>query len=119
MIVVAALLAVIPFLYMLTTSFKTLRQRHQQRALAVAAVRERGAADRELRRGDHDGRLRPQWHVPLFFRYLANSVIVTGSIVLGTLITSMLAAYALARMELPGKKLLFVLVLVTMMVPED
>src|SRR4029079_18974122 len=60
-----------------------------------------------------------QWHVPLFFRYLANSVIVTGSIVLGTLVTSTLAAYALARMELPGKQLLFVLVLITMMMPED
>jgi multiple sugar transport system permease protein len=55
----------------------------------------------------------------LFVRYLANSVIVTGGIVAGVLVTSILAAYALARLNLPGKNLLFVLVLAVIMVPED
>jgi multiple sugar transport system permease protein len=57
--------------------------------------------------------------VPLFVRYLANSVLVTGSIVLGTLVTSILAAYALAKLNVPGKNLLFLVVLAVIMVPED
>jgi multiple sugar transport system permease protein len=57
--------------------------------------------------------------MPLFVRYLANSVFVTGSIVIGTLVTSVLAAYALARLNLPGKNLLFLFILAIIMVPED
>jgi len=60
-----------------------------------------------------------QWGMYLFFRYLANSLIVSLSIVLGVLTTSTLAAYALARMDVPGKQLLFIVVLITMMLPED
>jgi multiple sugar transport system permease protein len=55
----------------------------------------------------------------LFVRYLANSVFVSASIVVGTLITSILAAYALAKLNLPGKNLLTVVVLAVIMVPED
>jgi multiple sugar transport system permease protein len=60
-----------------------------------------------------------QTGTPLFVRYLANSVVVTGSIVAGTLVTSVLAAYALAKLNLPGKNLLFVFILAIIMVPED
>ena len=59
----------------------------------------------------------PQWGVYLFFRYLANSLIVARCIVAGSLIAT-LAAYRW-RMDLPGKQVLFVLVLITMMMPED
>ncbi len=55
----------------------------------------------------------------LFFRYLLNSVIVTAAIVLGTLVTSVLAAYAMAKLSLPGRNLLFVFILAVIMVPED
>jgi multiple sugar transport system permease protein len=60
-----------------------------------------------------------QTGTPLFVRYLANSVLVTGSIVLGTLATSILAAYALAKLNLPGKNVLFLVILAIIMVPED
>ena len=60
-----------------------------------------------------------QTGTPLFVRYLANSVLVTACIVAGTLITSILAAYALAKLNLPGKNLLFLLILAIIMVPED
>jgi multiple sugar transport system permease protein len=55
----------------------------------------------------------------LFVRYLANSIVVTAGIVVGALTTSILAAYALAKLNLPGKNLLFILVLAVLMVPED
>jgi multiple sugar transport system permease protein len=57
--------------------------------------------------------------VPLFVRYLANSIVVTVGIVVGTLVTSILAAYALAKLNVPGKNLLFVVILAVIMVPED
>lgn len=52
-----------------------------------------------------------------FGTYLVNSVLVTGSILLGQLITITLAAYAFARLEFPFKKLLFGLFLLQVMFP--
>ena len=52
-------------------------------------------------------------------RYFANSTIVALATLTGVLFTSSLAAYAFARMEVPGKNALFVLVLATIMVPSD
>jgi ABC-type glycerol-3-phosphate transport system permease component len=59
------------------------------------------------------------WGVPLFVRYLLNSLIVAIGVTAGVLVTSTLAAYALALMNLPGKNVLFVLILATIMVPAD
>ncbi|MBI4675437.1 MAG: carbohydrate ABC transporter permease [Chloroflexi bacterium] len=59
------------------------------------------------------------WGVPLFVRYLANSIIMSSVIVGGVLITSILAAYVLARMQVPGKNLVFLFILATIMIPPD
>jgi multiple sugar transport system permease protein len=48
---------------------------------------------------------------------LVNTVIVTGGVVLGWLVTSVLAGYAFARLNFPGRDLLFFLYLGTLMVP--
>ena len=66
----------------------------------------------------------PQWQnyvavfqqIPLA-RYVGNSVIITVSIVLGQLITASLAGYAFARLNFPGKNILFWLILATTMIP--
>jgi multiple sugar transport system permease protein len=47
----------------------------------------------------------------------ANSMIVTISITLGVLLTSSLAGYGFAKFRFPGRDILFVLVLATMMIP--
>ncbi|MGQ3674027.1 carbohydrate ABC transporter permease [Xanthobacter sp. TB0139] len=52
-----------------------------------------------------------------FGTYLINSVIVTSSILAGQLITITLAAYAFARLNFPGKNLLFTLFLLQVMFP--
>ncbi len=52
-----------------------------------------------------------------FGRALLNSLIVACSTVLLTLIVSSMAGFALAKFEFPGKRIFFVLVLVTFMVP--
>lgn len=52
-----------------------------------------------------------------FGRYVMNSAIITVSIVLGQLVTASLAGYAFARFEFPGKRVLFTLIMATLMIP--
>jgi ABC-type glycerol-3-phosphate transport system permease component len=55
--------------------------------------------------------------VGIFPRYFGNTLFIAALTVLGVLITSTLAAYAFARMEFPGREVLFIVLLATMMVP--
>lgn len=52
-----------------------------------------------------------------FGRYLANSLLINSSIVLGGLLVNSLAGYAFARLQWQGRDLLFGLVLLVMIVP--
>lgn len=52
-----------------------------------------------------------------FTRYLGNSIFVSVTVTLGSLVVNAMAAYAFARLEFPGRNLLFVLFLVTVIVP--
>ncbi|MDI9547006.1 MAG: carbohydrate ABC transporter permease [Chloroflexota bacterium] len=52
-----------------------------------------------------------------FLRMILNSAIVAGAVVLGQLITASLAGYAFARLEFPGREVLFWLIMATMMIP--
>ena len=52
-----------------------------------------------------------------FGRYFLNSTIVTGFSVVGTLLSCSLAAYGFARLRFPGRDVLFVLLLSTLMLP--
>jgi multiple sugar transport system permease protein len=52
-----------------------------------------------------------------FIRFFINSLIVTAFIIFGQLITSVMAAYAFARMEFRGKNILFILLLSGLMLP--
>lgn len=53
------------------------------------------------------------------FRWLLNSLIVALGMTAGVLVLSSLAGYGFARLEFPGKKVLFVLVLFGLAVPEQ
>lgn len=59
------------------------------------------------------------FHAVPFFRYFANSVIVTICITLCELVTTTLAAFAFAQLEFKGKNVLFILLVATMMVPGE
>jgi raffinose/stachyose/melibiose transport system permease protein len=61
-------------------------------------------------------RLFSQFVVPIPTLIL-NSVIVTGSAIVGTLVVSILAAYAFATMEFPGKRVIFYAILLGLIVP--
>ncbi len=54
-----------------------------------------------------------------FARYFVNSVIVTVATTVGQLFTSILAAFAFARLQFYGKNLLFLIFLGTMMIPGE
>ncbi len=59
------------------------------------------------------------WRAADFPRFFANSVVISVSTVAGTLVTSVLAAYAFARMKFPGRDVLFLVFLGTMMIPQE
>lgn len=58
----------------------------------------------------------PNYHFP---RFILNSFIVSTSVMLGQMLTCSLAAFAFSFLEFKGRKVLFVLVLATMMVPAE
>ena len=53
------------------------------------------------------------------FRWFLNSVIVSGSVTIGVLILASLAGYGFARLDFPGRRVLFVLVLFGLAIPEQ
>ena len=66
----------------------------------------------------------PQWHdynaawtTGQMSKYVATSAIMTAIIVGGQLVTSILAAYAFAFLRFPFKRTLFVICLITLMIP--
>ncbi len=52
-----------------------------------------------------------------YFIYVRNTVLLMLGTTIGTLLSSSLVAYPLARMEFPGKNLIFTLIIGTMMIP--
>ncbi|SIT67575.1 carbohydrate ABC transporter permease [Microbacterium sp. RU33B] len=59
-----------------------------------------------------------QWFGPLDFgTFFANSLIVAVVTVVGNLVFCSMVGYALAKMDFPGKKILFAVVMITLMVP--
>ncbi len=54
-----------------------------------------------------------------FFTYMKNTVLISFLTTLGTIITTILAAFAFARLNFKGKDTLFAVLLATMMVPGE
>jgi multiple sugar transport system permease protein len=57
------------------------------------------------------------WHRIPYARLLLNTVIFAGGVTLVSLLFDSMTAYALARLDFPGRNVLFLAVLVTMMLP--
>jgi multiple sugar transport system permease protein len=103
-LLVLGLLMAFPFIYMLTSSLKTSSE--------VVQVPPRLLPD--------------VWQIGNYFEVLnivplgtqlVNSALVTVGVVIGWVLTSVLAGYAFARLQFPGRDLLFLLFLGTLMVP--
>ncbi|MBI5091252.1 MAG: carbohydrate ABC transporter permease [Candidatus Hydrogenedentes bacterium] len=99
-----AAITTFPFLWMVTAAFKT--------------IGEASAASFSLLPRQW------QWHnfveafqAAPFGRYFFNSFLVAFSVTACVILTSLMAGYAFARLDFPGRKSLFAVVLATMMVP--
>ncbi|MBI3913229.1 MAG: carbohydrate ABC transporter permease [Chloroflexi bacterium] len=55
----------------------------------------------------------------LLLRYFANTIFIGMVAVLGVLTTGVLAAYAFARLNFPGRDLVFIILLATLMIPGE
>jgi multiple sugar transport system permease protein len=99
-----AVWALFPFLWMVMSSLKS---------YAEASAAESFFPTRWLFSNYIDA-----WNqVGYFPQYFMNTIFIATATVAGVLITSTLAAYAFARMEFPGREVLFISLLATMMVP--
>ncbi len=97
-----ALISLIPFVWMISTSLKSLGE-----ALGSSFF------PSEL----HFENYVVAWERALFSKYFFNSVKITAISLLGSVTISILAAYGFARIEFPGRDLIFGVLLSTMMIP--
>jgi multiple sugar transport system permease protein len=104
LLVAGAVLMLLPFVWMLSTSLKTPLEALQFPPTWVP---------RPLRLANYA----EAWQAVPFPRYFLNTIFVTAAVLAGGLVTSCLAAYAFARMEFPGREVLFFAFLAVMMVP--
>jgi multiple sugar transport system permease protein len=101
---VAALFA-IPFLWSVSTSLRTL----QDTAAGFSVLPRHWTTV-----GYHD-----VFHQYNFARYALNSAIIAGAVTLSNLFLASLGGYAFARLKFPGREVLFMLVLGTLMIPDQ
>jgi multiple sugar transport system permease protein len=118
-LVIGAILSVIPFLYMILSSLRSYGSIITNNFWPWWPL-----GNEPLQWNNYSDAIQTigfdrQWGIPLFARYLINSVIVAGVGVAGTVLTSVLAAYVFAYIDIPGKNFLFVLILATLMIPND
>lgn len=104
MFTVAALFA-IPFLWSVSTSFRTIAETVQGFSLLP---------HHWTTIGYHE--VFYKYH---FGRYTMNSAIIAGAVTISNLFLASLGGYAFARLRFPGRELLFMLVLGTLMIPDQ
>jgi len=110
-IVIGAITMILPFIWMLSTSFKT------PQATFIPPnffeLRPTWIPDEVILTNYVEA-----WHEVPFPRYFLNTIIMAGCIVAGVLVTSSLAAYAFAKFDFWGRETIFVFFLSMMIVPQ-
>jgi multiple sugar transport system permease protein len=104
MLLAVALMMVLPFLWMITTSFKTPGTEFSYPPQFIPTQLDTTAYTRMFTLVD-------------FGRYFINTMIVVGATVIGQLVICSMAAYAFARLHFMGRDLIFLFFLATMMIP--
>ncbi len=99
-----ALMMIFPLFWMVSTSIKTSQEANAPRIVWWPS-NPTFDAYQQLFRDD-------QW-----LRYFQNSVFVTGLSVIGTLVSITAVAYAVSRIEWPGRNVVFFLLMGTLMIP--
>ena len=122
-----ALFILFPFVYMIVTSLKSEALYDTQTANKVLDLMPQWTSTYKT---NNDGTLSQTWYLfqnyqtvlgttTNFFQYYLNTIIVAVLSTAFTVATSILAAFAFARLEFKGKNLLFTILLATMMVPGE
>jgi multiple sugar transport system permease protein len=101
-----AIVTLIPIIWMVLTAFKS--------APEVAA-----SPPTWFPREWHPENFQAAWAFAPFGRYLLNTAVMAGTIMVLEVLTSALAAYAFARLRFKGRDLLFLLYLGTLMIPRQ
>ena len=99
---IGAFVSLVPFIWMISTSLKSLGEAMTSRFFPT-----------EL----HFENYVIAWERALFSKYFVNSLAITLITLVGSLTLSIFAAYAFARIQFPGRDLIFGLMLSTMMIP--
>lgn len=118
-LIVGAFASAMPFLYMIMTSLKTYGDIINNNFWPWPPFGNEALQWQNYPDAIQNVGFDKTWQVPLVVRYFANSIIVTVLSVIGILLTSIFAAYPLARIDLPGKNFIFILILATLMIPPD
>lgn len=103
-LILGAIVSIIPFFWMVSTSLMTLGETINRQWLPKIPQ----FTNYEI-----------AWVEARFERYFLNSVVISFTTLAGLVITSVLAAYAFARINFKGRAIIFTLLLSTMMIPES
>lgn len=103
LLIAGGMIMLAPFLWMLTTSLKPIEQTFAPPYLFPSYFNWENFVE--------------AWNAAPFGRYYLNTIIMSAGITVGQVLFSSLAAYAFARLTFPGRELLFLAFLGTMMVP--
>jgi ABC-type glycerol-3-phosphate transport system permease component len=103
-LVLGAVIAIYPFIWMISTSLMSLGETILKKTFPSEP---------------QWGNFKQAWTEAKFANYFLNSIIITLTTMLGLLTTSILAAYAFARIKFFGRNMIFTLLLATMMIPES
>jgi len=101
-LILGALISLVPFVWMISTSLKSLGE-----ALGSAFFPSEMHFENYVK----------AWERAQFSEYFINSILITLITLIGQITFSVLAAYAFARIEFPGRDLIFSAFLSTMMIP--
>lgn len=105
-LLIGAFFTLLPFLWMISSSFKTPAEIIKIPPVLVPA---------ELQWQNYV----EAWTAAPFGRYLINTIIITVFTTVGVLVTSVLSAFAFSRLRFPGKDLVFSLFMATLMIPGE
>lgn len=106
LLILGGIIMITPFIWMLLTSFKSLEETF---SLDLKLLPEQFLV----------GNYAKVWEVLPFGRFFINSIIVSLCVVAGQLFLCSLAAYAFARLNFPGRDVLFLLYLAALMIPSQ
>ena len=104
LLIPAALIFLLPFLWMLSTSLKPDSQLFAYPPIWIPNPFQWSNYPKSVS------------YVP-FFTYLKNTLIISLSSMVGVVISSSLAAYSMARIRWPGRQILFLMTIATLMLP--